>query len=97
MKGKKIISLALATALAGLSACALAGCEWFSFDRTKKATTVSDTLGYPESSVAWFASGADSAHSDYYLQYQAALANGELEAGTTYLDFLKAMHDDSAS
>lgn len=97
MKGKKVISLALATALAGLAACALTGCEWFSFDRTKKAKNVANTLGYPAYSGAWLASTEDNSHSDYYLQYQSAIANGEIDAGTTYLDFLKAMHDDSAS
>lgn len=97
MKVKKTVALALVTALAGLSACALAGCEWFSFDRTKKAKNVADTLGYPAYTGTWLASAEDSSHSDYYLQYQSALANGEIDASVSYLEFLKAMHDDSAS
>lgn len=97
MKAKRIVSLTVAASFAGLVAVALTGCEWFDFEKVNKADSVSGTLGYSQSTGAWLTSREDSAHSDTYLQYQAAISRGELDPSVTYLEFLKAMHDDSAS
>lgn len=97
MKAKRIVSLTVAASFAGLVALALTGCEWFDFKKSNKADNVSDSLGYTESTGAWLTSQEDFSHSDFYRQYQAAIRLGEIDSSVTYLDYLKAVHDDSAS
>lgn len=56
MKTKRAVMAATAAVFAGIATFALAGCEWFSFDRNKEKN-VSGTLGYEGDAAAWLMSG----------------------------------------
>lgn len=64
MKAKRAVMAAVAAVFAGVTAFALAGCEWFSFDRNK-AKNVSDSLGYSGDTAAWLMSGTANGDSSF--------------------------------
>ncbi|MDE6411351.1 MAG: S1C family serine protease [Clostridia bacterium] len=96
MKAKRAIVAAVAAVFAGITAFALTGCEWFSFDRNK-AQDVPETLGYTGNTAAWLTSKASSPRSDALQLYEDAKKSGAIASNVTFLDFLKAINDDSAS
>lgn len=97
MKAKRAVVAAVAAVFAGITAFALTGCEWFSFDKNK-AKSVSDTLGYSGDTAAWLTSKASSPRSDALQLYEDACRNGKIDGSkVSFLDFLKAINDDSAS
>lgn len=99
MKKRRAVMAALAVVCAGVIAVGLSGCEWFSFDgRRKKPTSVSDTLGYSGSdTAAWLTSQSKSPLELRHEEYEEAIAKGWLSSDVTFIDYLKAMKEDSAS
>ena len=97
MKTKKSVIAAVAVSLTGLVAIALSGCEWFSFEKKGKEKNVADTFGHNEAASAWLGSQASSSRADALQLYEEALRSGAIGSDVTFLEFLRAMNDDSAS
>ena len=98
MKKRKAILAAVAMTITGVVAVSVAGCEWFSFTGKKNTKPVAGSLGYENSAGAWLAASVDSPRSSALDLYEEAIASGKIDPNeTSFLDFLKALHDDSAS
>ncbi len=100
MKKRKAVMAALAVMCAGVIAVGLSGCEWFSFDgRRKKPANVSDTLGYYGSdTAAWLTSQSTSPLELRHEEYEEAIEQGWFKREeVSFIDYLKAMKEDSAS
>ena len=97
MKTRKAVLAAVAATISGIVAFSLAGCEWFSFSGKKNRNHVSSSLGYENDMGAWLASSVSSPRSSALELYEEAKASGAIDESVTFMDFLKALNDDSAS
>ena len=98
MKKRKAIMAAIAVTITGVIALSFAGCEWFSFTPKKNSQSVSSSLGYEGNAGAWLAAAVDSPRSNAWQLYQEAIANKAIDPDeVSFLDFLRALSDDSAS
>ena len=98
MKKRKAVLAAVAATISGIVAFSVAGCVWFDFSSRRNKQGVSSSLGYEGNAGAWLASSVGSPRADAWEMYQDYLEKtGQTSADFSYLDFLKAINDDSAS
>ena len=97
MKTRKAILAAVAATISGIVAFSLAGCEWFSFSGKKNRNSISSSLGYENDMGAWLASSVASPRSNALELYEEAKRSGAIDESVTFMDFLRALNDDSAS